>query len=489
MITTSRLKDALPASCCNLVLSLADHDHVHWAELEKKCPVIRKVLRHQATHDPQSGLPNLDLLMERADAAKAQATPFSLIFLVINGITEIGEHHGIAAALHTINAISGRIQEAVQGHGFAARIQGELFAAVIHQEEPEAVAHALWLSLTRPIPWQMAELHLVVAAGLVSSDDIPGSTEELVRAGYAAAKDGLANNHYGGVNLYSSTLGERLERQYLIASRLSAVMSNGGLSLALQAKVNASDGCLLGAEVLVRWQDLLLGTVPPSEFIPLAERNGTITDISVWVLHNALAIAAQWAPAGLELSIAVNLSAVDLHHPLLIACVRDALSASAFPPSRLIIELTESAVAEDPDLAIRQLLQLKAMGIALSLDDFGTGYSSLSYLRRLPIDTLKIDRSFVADTPHDADAVAIVRSIVVLAQTLGMQTVAEGVETTEQALFLRGLGVDALQGYLFSRPIAPDQFMTMAQGCNSRFRKLLSLQSPGSARPFPQGKT
>ncbi|PXF29062.1 hypothetical protein WH50_22780 [Pokkaliibacter plantistimulans] len=463
--------------CCELVQSLSEKEAPPWQELETICPIIREVVRHQATHDPQTGLPNLDLLMERIDTAKAQSRPCSLIFLVINDFAEIAEHHGIAAALHTINVTSERIREAVRQQGDAARIQGELFAAIIDGDDPQAVAHNLWLTLTSPIPWQMAELHLVVAAGLVTSDEIPGTAEELVRAGYAAAKDGLSHHAGGGVNLYSSKLGEQLDRQYQVVSRLSSTLGNDGLSLALQAKVGARDGCLQGAEALLRWHDEQLGSVPPNEFIPLAERNGMITHLSAWVLREALAIATAWNQAGLHISIAVNLSALDLQHPQLIPHIQSALDSSGFDPARLVIELTESAVAKDPDLAIQQLLQLKSMGIALALDDFGTGYSSLSHLRRLPIDSLKIDRSFVADTPHNADAVAIVRSIVVLAQTLGMQTVAEGVETLEQALFLRDLGVDTLQGYLFSRPLEAEQFIALALHRHAHFRELLARPS------------
>ncbi len=175
-----------------------------------------------------------------------------------------------------------------------------------------------------------------------------------------------------------------------------------------------------------------------------------------------LAEAADWQRNGLDLAVAVNLSAVDLRQPHLVADVRAAIAASGCEPARVIVELTESAVAEDPDEAVTRLRALKDLGVSRSLDDFGTGYSSLSYLRRFPIDTLKIDRSFVTDTPHDPDAVAIARTIVALAHSLGMSTVAEGVENRAQAGFLRDLGVDVLQGYLYSPPIPPNQFRTLA---------------------------
>jgi len=174
-----------------------------------------------------------------------------------------------------------------------------------------------------------------------------------------------------------------------------------------------------------------------------------------------LAQAARWRSAGLDLSVAVNVSAIDLRQPNFVGMVGDFIAESGCEPRRLILELTESCLADDPEGAAEQFRALKRMGVSLSLDDFGTGYSSLSQLRRFPIDTLKIDRSFVTGIPDDGGAVAIIRTIVALARSFGMETVAEGVETADQARILRQLGVEQLQGFLFSRPIAADAFAAM----------------------------
>lgn len=428
--------------------------------MSRTCRMVKDMLHYQATHDPQTELPNLDLLIEHADEALESGKTCNLVILLVHGLTDIGQHHGVAAALHAIREVSSRIRGTIQDGGLAARIHGDLFAAVCYDDQDvEVVAERMWAELARPIAWEGQEFMLVVAAGAVSSDDSPGAAEGLIQAGYAAAKHSLEQHVRGGVSRFTRDLGSRIERQYQVELRLRSALVDDRLSLALQAKVSAADGRILGAEALLRWHDAQLGRVPPSEFIPLAERNRSIADLSDWVLRQGLAQAAAWQQAGLTLNVAVNLSAIDLHRPDLVADIQRALTASGCEPSRLIIELTESAVAEKPDQAVRQLQALKRLGIGLALDDFGTGYSALSYLRRFPIDALKIDRSFVTDTPHDADAVAIVRSIVALAQSLGMKTVAEGVETAAQAAFLSDIGVDVLQGYLFMRPVSPEQFM------------------------------
>ncbi|QEL55632.1 putative bifunctional diguanylate cyclase/phosphodiesterase [Chromobacterium paludis] len=449
----------------SILLSAANAKHAYpWLAKENASPVVRALLRYQATHDIQTDLPNLDWLIEKTDQALAKGEKCSLIFLLVLGINEIGEQHGIAAALHALLIIAQRLQETMQDVGLAARIQGELFVAASAAPDPLALAERLRSALTQPLAWRGHVFHLEVSIGLARSEDVGKQAESLIQAGYIAAKDELLHNPRGGVRLFTQELGQKQERQYQIQARLPSAIQQGALSLALQAKVGARDGRVHGAEALVRWRDAQLGDISPAEFIPLAERNGTITDISLWVLRQALAEAAAWQRAGLNLSVAVNLSAIDLQRPQLIDDVRAALAQAGGTPDILNVELTESAVAQDPQWAIEQLRALKRLGVGLSLDDFGTGYSSLSYLRRFPIDTLKIDQSFVADTPGDTDAGAIVRAIIALAKTLGMKTVAEGVETGEQALFLRKLGVDELQGYLFSRPLPPETFLSLAQG-------------------------
>ena len=214
----------------------------------------------------------------------------------------------------------------------------------------------------------------------------------------------------------------------------------------------------------MRWQDPELGFVLPSEFIPIAERTGQIRSITDWVLAQSLSAIRPYANQ--DFGIAVNFSSLDFRQPDVAQRVQMALIAAGVESSQLEIELTESAVADDPIATAGRMRELKALGISLSLDDFGTGYSSLSYLRQFPVDTLKIDASFVRNTPDNADANAIASAIGALAGALNLSTVAEGVETRAQAHFLKTLGIDLCQGYLFSRPLTPEDFQAFvsAQG-------------------------
>jgi PAS domain S-box-containing protein len=419
-------------------------------------------LHNPSAHDPLTGLVSRDELVAETEKALSEGRMFSVLFVVLTGTYRIGGLHGLEAAHHVLRTIANRLWETLEGHGLVSRIEGDLFAVLALVPDPEALAVRLKNAILRPISWGNGALHLEASVGISQKEDGLSSADDFFRAGFAAAKEGLSHHAHGGVILFTSDLGERLQYEALVESRLREVLATGGLSLALQAKVCARDGRILGAEALVRWDDPRLGRVPPSQFIPIAERVGIVSEITKWMLRQSLAEAGFWQQTGLDLSIAVNLSAVDLLRPDLVGDIGAAIASSGCDPSRLVLELTESAVAEDAEQAVKVLNELKMLGLTLSLDDFGTGYSSLSYLRRFPIDSIKIDQSFVAETPQNEDAVAIARTIVALARSLDMRTVAEGVETRAQAAFLRGLGVDELQGYLYSRPVSSAQFRALA---------------------------
>lgn len=422
-------------------------------------PAVGKVLK--PTRDRVTGLASRRLLFETGDAALKRGTAFSIVAVVLAGLFAIGKRYGLSAAEHALRTVARRLDVVLAGDGVLAKLEGELLAMMTFDPTSEAVAERVCAEIRRPIPWGMIDLHLGAAVGVAKADG-NASAESLLRAAYAAALMSLTQNPRGGVTVFTPELGRDVLREARVEERLWKAVKDGALSLVMQAKARAADGRIIGAESLVRWKDAELGLVPPSEFIPIAERTGIIGDLRAWVMRRSLTEAAAWQRAGLDLSIAVNISAADFRQPDLAADIRDALAKAGCDPRRLVIELTESALVDDPLHATAQLKALKEMGVSLSLDDFGTGYSSLSQLRRFPIDTLKIDRSFVADTPDDAEAAAIARTIVALAQSFGMATVAEGVETAAQREFLCGLGVDVLQGYLVGRPVPPDRFRTLA---------------------------
>jgi EAL domain-containing protein (putative c-di-GMP-specific phosphodiesterase class I) len=231
-------------------------------------------------------------------------------------------------------------------------------------------------------------------------------------------------------------------------------------------------GEAIGVEALIRWKHAELGMVPPGQFIPVAEESGLIEPIGAWVLREACRQAREWQDAGHEgVRIAVNLSARQFRNQRLASEIRKCLSATGTDASLIELELTESMVMHDPEQTARTLNELKAMGLTLSIDDFGTGHSSLAYLKRFPIDSVKVDRSFIKDLPGDAEDAAIVNSVIALARSLRLRVVAEGVETVEQQQHLRSAGCDEMQGYLFSRPLAAQeaaQFLARHRGRPSR---------------------
>jgi EAL domain-containing protein (putative c-di-GMP-specific phosphodiesterase class I) len=239
---------------------------------------------------------------------------------------------------------------------------------------------------------------------------------------------------------------------------LRNAVKNQEFILHYQPQMDIVGGRLIGAEALVRWQHPELGLIPPGKFIPLAERSGLVIPMGDWVLNEACRQAQEWREKGHALVMAVNLSALQFKRGNLLETVSHALKRSGLSAEMLELELTESILLQDVDAAIKTLHSLRDMGVKLSIDDFGTGYSSLSYLKRLAVNKLKIDQSFVRDLAEASDSAAIVRAIIQLGHTLQLRVIAEGVETDAQLAFLRNYGCDEAQGYLYSRPVPAEQF-------------------------------
>ena len=248
-------------------------------------------------------------------------------------------------------------------------------------------------------------------------------------------------------------------RTLQLVNAMHHALGRGEFSLHYQPQVSLQDGCMVGAEALLRWQHPELGALSPAEFIPIAEDSGQIVVIGEWVLRTAVTQLKRWIDAGMQpMVVAVNLSAVQFRHPDLLAMVTQILDEAGLPPQYLELELTEAMAMDNPLAAIAQMNQLHDRGIRMSIDDFGTGYSSLSYLKKFNVSKLKIDQSFVRDISDDSDDKAIVSAIIKLASSMGMQTIAEGVETASQLAFLRLQGCDEVQGYYFSRPLSVADF-------------------------------
>ena len=450
---------------------------LHIANETELCHQAQLIWNYHTTHDAQTGLPNLDYLLEKMDAALPLTPARSLLYLDVTNIDAIGEYHGIAGALHTLRTIAQKILSGIQSGDVAARIHGGAFLALVSEQDPLALAQRLKQEICSAIPWQADMLHLSVAIGIVRGSDFQGNAEEMIRAGYVAAQASLLQQNNHGICHFTAAQGKQLEREYQLVSRLHSALTSGGLSLCFQAKIGATEGKLLGAEALLRWNDEQLGDVPPAEFIPLAERHGLITSITKWVIQQAIRELKTWQQTGLDIKMAINLTASDLHSETLLFDIQAALHQSGIPANKLIVELTESSVARNPQLAAQQLQALRTLGLSTALDDFGTGFSSFSHLRQFPIDTLKIDQSFVVDITVSADARAIVQSIITLAKTLNMSIVAEGVETLQQACLLRELGVGILQGYFFCEPVYSAHFIEYVQNVLPSKTRLFKQQT------------
>lgn len=406
-------------------------------------------MRYLALHDVKSGLLNHRGFAEKcARAIDGQAR---VIVFRLEEFRRFSIIYGEPWNISTLKELAERIGKFLDASEVAARVREDTFAIMMPKDVAGRVAALA--GVLRP-PFAQGQMHFPLTATFGISQN-EGRFEQLLQsAQWACDRSSLSGK--GGINAFTDELYRSSRRELEIETRLRDVVGNDQLSLVLQPKIRLGDQGIAGAEALVRWLDPDLGTVPPSEFVPIAERLGLVGGITDWVLRHALTEVARWGDRAVP--VAVNFSALDFYQVDLVQRIRFALAESNVHPSALIVELTESVAAQDVQLFNSRLKEIKALGVGISLDDFGTGYSSLSYLRQFPIDSLKIDIAFVRDLPENKNALAIATAIVSMADALGLSTIAEGVENQQQAELLKSLGVDQCQGYLYSRPISPADF-------------------------------
>ncbi|OHC70586.1 MAG: hypothetical protein A3H93_13390 [Rhodocyclales bacterium RIFCSPLOWO2_02_FULL_63_24] len=420
-----------------------------------------------AHYDSLTALPNREHFSNRLVEALADATDqgkrVAVIYFDLDRFKLINETVGHLAADNLLIEVSNRLILEARSKLDVARLGGDQFAVLIPNVDSVAQAtqfvQRLQERLGQPfLNFLEQEIHISASVGISVFPEDGGDAETLIRnadsAMYGAIEDG--GNTY---RFFRQEMNERAAERVQLESRLHHALERGELAVHFQPFISTSSGRIAGAEALLRWHcPELGGYVNPSIFIPLLEEIGLIKQVGEWVLHQACAEIRSWRPLCAEaLFVAVNISALQLNSDLP-RQVAKAIADHGISPHQLEIELTESAIMRDTDHGIRMLHELKALGVQLSIDDFGTGYSSLSYLKRLPMSTLKIDRSFVMDTPDDAEAVSITRAILGLGHALHLKIIAEGVETAGQAEFLCHNGCDLLQGYYFSRPINAVEF-------------------------------
>lgn len=417
-------------------------------------------LRGVAYQDPLTGLPNRACAEDHIDALLGAELPepFALVIVEVGNVREINAALGHPVGDEALREVARRLRQNIDPTDMVARLSASQFLIVLHgctSERAALLARQLVGVIRAGLHLPDVSLDIQVHAGFSQHPDHGGASRELMRRAQIALEDAQ-----GGRNLvspYRVGRDEEQRRRLQLAAGLRTAIETDALRLVFQPELNLASGVVTQLEALLRWKHPLLGDLSPAEFVPIAEHTGSARHLTSWALARAILHMAEWHAAGLDINVAVNLSAPDLMDPQLVEEIQALLHEHAVQPSRLVLEITESAVMRDPTLAARHMHLLKLAGVRFAMDDFGTGHSSLAQLSRLPLDQLKIDRTFITHA-HEREADAtIVKSTIELAHNMGLIVVAEGVESAAAVELLRSLGCDLVQGEHISRPLAPAQ--------------------------------
>jgi diguanylate cyclase (GGDEF)-like protein len=435
-------------------------------------------LERLAYTDYLTGLPNRARLMAALATARVRAAngePACLLLLDLDGFKPVNDIAGHEAGDHLLVQVAARLRATVRDADLIGRLGGDEFVVLVSDglEEATALAERIVAGLHTVHPAAGVEGHAASVVFDVSgsigvtrldpADDVSTTIRQADLALRAAKAAGKSCVRTAGHAIDSAT-----GRRTRLARDLPAAIEQEQFRVVYQPIAGTEDRRVLGLEALVRWEHPVLGTVPPDEFIPLAEDDGLIVPLQRWVLGKATVAAAALLADGWDVQMAINVSVRHLQAGCLAPDVAQALAETGVPPGKLVLEVTESVMLDARDRLESDLLTLRDMGCKIALDDFGRGYSSLAYLARLPVDILKMDREFVADIERDRRGAALVASIVELGRTLGMDVVAEGVETAGQLAALRGMGCRYLQGWLFGRPVPVEGLREMMAAFDPR---------------------
>ncbi|MCA1646273.1 MAG: EAL domain-containing protein [Chloroflexi bacterium] len=420
---------------------------------------LNGALAHQAVHDLLTGLPNRILLHQRVEQSIVEAATgngsVALLVIDLDRFKEVNDTFGHQYGDLLLQQIGPRLSDVLERGDTIARLGGDEFAVLLPGAtgtRAERIARELLLALDRSFTISDVSVEVGGSIGIALIADEAADSDTLLRradvAMYVAKRTG------GGFVVYSPDQDEHSPDRLAMVGELKRAIESDELILQYQPKISLGTTRCIGVEALIRWQHALHGLIPPDQFIPLAEQTGLIKNLSHWVLNAALKQSRNWAAVGFDVPIAVNLSMRDLHDAELPERVAGLLRHWGVDPKQLAVEITEHGLMAEPARALQTITGLRLMGIRISIDDFGTGYSSLAYLKRLPVDELKIDRSFIRDLATDDDDLAIVRSTISLGHDLGLTIVAEGIEDAGTWDLLRRLGCDIAQGYFLGRPMS-----------------------------------
>jgi diguanylate cyclase (GGDEF)-like protein len=433
-------------------------------------------LRHQAMHDALTGLPNRILALDRVEQMLARARrgqfPVAALYVDVDGFKAVNDSFGHAAGDELLRTVGKRLESVVREGDTAARIGGDEFVVLVEGSTLDAGAELVAERLLEVLsqPYEMsgeAGRELSVTASIGIALGLRAGADELLRDADIAMYEAKAagKNRYV---LFQSTMQTAVQDRLTLQMDLADAIERGELFLLYQPTFDLRSEHIIGVEALIRWRHPTRGTVPPMDFIPIAEATGLIVPIGRWVLREACRRAAAWHAQGHGLGMSVNISARQLDNDELIDAVRDALADSGLRAAALTLEITETALMRDPEATAARLSRLKQLGVRVAIDDFGTGYSSLAYLRQFPADVVKIDRSFISGIADSRQSTALIHTLVQLAKALGMETLAEGIEEQAQLETLQRQRCDHGQGFLFSRPLEVDAVEAFLRSAETR---------------------
>jgi diguanylate cyclase (GGDEF)-like protein len=458
-VFTSDLVELLAKIAENISFALDNFDRA-----DEKTRADERI-EYLASHDSLTNLPNREmfnqLLHFAIQAARRYQRQFAVLFIDLDRFKIINDSLGHEAGDLLLAETAERLRRSLRSTDVVARLGGDEFVVILENtaecHDIESIARTLLTALSQPLQLSGHECNTTASIGIAmfpdDGSDVHTLTKNADMAMYLVKEDGKNGFRFHTRDVKMQSI-ERLR----LETCLRHALERNQFTLHYQPKVDLVTGQITGVEALLRWTHPELGVLPPAQFIPLAEETGLIVPIGRWVLREACAQNMAWRRRGLlPVSMAVNLSPRQFVDENLLNDIDEALAASGMPSELLQLEVTESMVMRNVSRAVRVLDAIQSRGIRLAIDDFGTGYSSMSLMKQFPIDTIKIDRSFVRDLPDDSEDKAIAQAIISMGKALGMTVVAEGVETTEQETFLRNHACDEMQGFLFSKPLPPKQ--------------------------------
>lgn len=461
-------------------------DQTH--ELRAKTELMEQKAAHEATHDSLTGLPNrmlfIDRLQQAINSAKRSGGRLGVFILDMDRFKEVNDTLGHYCGDRLLKLLSMRLAGVIREADTLARIGGDEFGFILSgirkESDIHAVAGKIQKALSTSFALENMNIAVQVSVGAAIFPSHGHDADTLIQRADVAMY--VAKQESQEFVVYTEDFAGRSQHKLTLMGELRQAITGDELRLHYQPQVTSKDGNLFGAEALVRWQHPEHGLMSPDEFIPLAERTGLIKELTIWVLKKALQQCSDWHHSGFSVSIAVNIFSRFLHDPEFPETLAGLLAAHDLPAQSLVLEITETSIMVDPERALSILNRITEMGIKLSIDDFGTGYSSLSYLKQLPVSELKIDRSFVMEMLENESDSAIVNATIQLGHNLGLQVVAEGVESLLLYEKLRDMGCDFLQGFYFSEPVTAEKFYIWAQnpvfgdnGERSVFAKKVSM--------------